>query len=233
MVEVGDGGGRMLEAYTLWDFPDRDLPGVPLPLWKFHGATPARVVWNLLRRYTRPGDLVVDPMAGSGTAVEVALAMGRRALGLDLHPLRSNIIRADARSLPLGDAKAALCFVDSPYGDVVEYSDEPGCIGRLSAEGATFMAGLEAVATETHRILSPGGVLAWVIADQYRAGHFEPVGFRLWSLLTGLFEPVDIVCLVRRHGRTQIPEWEHRARARNFFLRGFSYLLIFRKPEVA
>ncbi len=36
---------------------------------KFNGVTPAFVIWNLLQRYTKEGDLVVDPMCGSGTTI--------------------------------------------------------------------------------------------------------------------------------------------------------------------
>ena len=36
---------------------------------------------------SRPGDLVIDPFSGSGTAPRVAEAMGRRSLGIDLKPL--------------------------------------------------------------------------------------------------------------------------------------------------
>ncbi len=232
MVEVQEGEALILEASTLWDFPDRSLPGVALD-GDFHGATPARVVWNVLRRFTVPGDVVVDPMAGSGTTLDVARSRGRRAMGVDVNPMRRDILRGDARHLPLQSGLADLCFLDSPYGDVIQYSGEEGCLGRLPAEGPDFLAHLATVAEEIHRVMRPGGTLAWVIADQYRHGHFEPVGFRLWSLLTGLFEPVDVVCVARHHGRTQNPEWEHRARTRNFFLRGFNYLLLFRKPTEA
>lgn len=229
MVEVADREHRLLEASTLWDFPDSGLPGVLGISRNFHGVTPARVVWNVIKRYTRLGDVVIDPMAGSGTTVDVARAMGRGAIGLDLNPSRSDICRADARRMPLRSECADLVFVDSPYGDVISYSTDRNCLGKIAAEDPAFMAEMEAVGAEIHRVLRTGGFLAWVISDQYRHGLFQPVGFRLWSLLTGLFEPIDIVCLVRRSGRTLNPEWEHRARSRNFFLRGFSYLLLFRK----
>ena len=36
--------------------------------------------------WTQPGDLVIDPMAGSGTALRAAVDLGRRAVGIEIQP---------------------------------------------------------------------------------------------------------------------------------------------------
>jgi hypothetical protein len=41
----------------------------------------------LVRDYTRPNDLVVDPCAGWGATLQAALALGRRAVGCDIDPV--------------------------------------------------------------------------------------------------------------------------------------------------
>jgi hypothetical protein len=86
------------------------------------------------------------------------------------------------------------------------------------------------VASEALRVLQPGGVLAWIIADEYRGGVYTPVGFRLLRVLTETFETIDTIVLVRHHDRSASPMWEHRARRFNFYLRGFKFLFILRKP---
>ncbi len=53
-----------------------------LHIWQ-QSPEPARVY---LRRLTRPGGLVCDPFAGSGTTAAVALALGRRFVGAELDP---------------------------------------------------------------------------------------------------------------------------------------------------
>lgn len=220
---------RRLEATTCWDFPTQRLGDLPAGDPRFNGCTPALVVWNLLQRYTRPGDLVVDAMAGSGTTLDVARICGRRVLAFDLHPTRPDIIECDARKLPLEEGAVDLHVIDSPYSDNIAYSDEPGDIGKLSARTEAFYEALDAVAGELYRTLRPGGIVAWVISDEYRQGTFTPVGFRLYGDLLRRFAPVDILCLVRRHDRSLNPLWEHRARKRNFFLRGFKYVFLLRK----
>ena len=53
-----------LETTTLWDYQKQSYGKTPKGNNKFQGVTPAFIVWNLVQRYTEPGDLVVDPMAG-------------------------------------------------------------------------------------------------------------------------------------------------------------------------
>ncbi|MFQ5987203.1 MAG: TRM11 family SAM-dependent methyltransferase [Thermoplasmata archaeon] len=221
--------GIGLETTTLWDFPSQSPPGRRHGDASFHGVTPTGVVANLLARHTQPGDWVVDPMAGSGTTLDVARRMGRRVLGFDLAPRRQDIHPADAQHLPVPAGFAQLMFVDPPYGDNLRYSDDPRCLGTLSAESEAFDFALGRVAREVDRVLRPKGIAAFLVSDQYRRSHFTPVGFALFSELERRFRPVDIVAVPRRNDRTLNPHWEHWSRRANFLLRGFRYLLIVRK----
>ena len=49
------------------------------------------MIWNLLERYTKKGDRVLDPMCGSGTTLDVCKDMGREGVGFDLQPQREEI----------------------------------------------------------------------------------------------------------------------------------------------
>ncbi|MCI4371495.1 MAG: hypothetical protein L3J78_02485 [Thermoplasmata archaeon] len=223
-------GRNDLEAYTCWDFPNQSDGDAAAGDASFNGVTPARCASNLVRRYSRAGEIVIDPMAGSGTIGEVARRLGRRAASFDLAPRRKEIVRADARALPLLDGVAQLAVIDSPYSDNIVYSQDPRCLGRISCRDPRFYEEMRRVAAEAHRVLRPGGILAWIIADEYRGGVYTPVAFRLLSLLETIFDPLDTIALVRHHDRSASPMWEHRARRFNFFLRGFKFLFILRKP---
>jgi len=49
-----------------------------------HPATmPDRLAADLIRGFSEPGDLVLDPLMGSGTSVVMAAKLGRRFLGMD------------------------------------------------------------------------------------------------------------------------------------------------------
>lgn len=51
-----------------------------------HQQKPAALCEWVIRTYSNPGDLVVDPYAGSGVAVREAERLGRRGLGFDSDP---------------------------------------------------------------------------------------------------------------------------------------------------
>ena len=97
-----------IQPTTLWDYPSQDYGEGHQGRPGYKGATPSYIIWNLLQRYTKPKDLVVDPCAGSGTTLDVARDLERRALGYDLAPTRKDIFRVDARKMPLQNEKGIL-----------------------------------------------------------------------------------------------------------------------------
>lgn len=221
-----------LGATTLWDYPKQSYGKTAKGDNKYPGVTPAFIIWNLIQRYTNLGDLVVDPMCGSGTTIDVCKEEGRRAIGYDIVSVRPDIIQNDARNIPLPDDSVDMVFIDSPYSDNVKYSDHPDCIGKISCEDERFFHELEKVAKEAWRILKPGKVLGWLIGDQWVKKRFTPVGFELYERLCKYFETVDVICVVRRGQTSNTGLWYNRALRFNFYLRGFKYLFIMRKPDM-
>ena len=65
-------------ASDIWDFaPVRPYPG------KHPCEKPAPLLRHMIETSTRPGALILDPFAGSGSTLEVAAATGRRAIGIE------------------------------------------------------------------------------------------------------------------------------------------------------
>ena len=221
----------IIESTTCWDFPRQSYGLTPKGDNKYPGVTPALIIYNMIWRYTDPGDIVVDPMCGSGTTLDVAKEEKRRCICYDIAPTRPDIIQNDARKIPLPDNSVDMVFIDSPYGDNIRYNDHPDSIGKISAEDERFYNELEKVMKECHRILKPGKVLGWLIGDQWVKGKFTPVGFKIYERLTKYFEPVDIICVTRRGQSSNTQIWHNRARRFNFYLRGFKYLIIVKKPD--
>jgi len=219
-----------LEATTLWDYPKQSYGRTPKGNNKYPGVTPAFIIYNLIKRYTEPGDVVLDPMAGSGTTLDVCKEEGRKCIAYDIVSTRPDIQQNDARKLPLPDNSIDMIFVDSPYGDNVKYNDHPDNIGNISAEKEEFYDELEKVMRECYRVLKPGKILGWLIGDQWVKKKFTPVGLKVYQRLEKYFEPVDIICVVRRGQTSNTGVWYNRAIRFNFFLRGFKYLLLMKKP---
>lgn len=219
-----------LQTTSLWYYPSQQYEGAPQGTPSFQGATPSYVIWNLLERYTREQDLVVDPFCGGGTTLDVARDLSRRALGYDLAPTRPDIFRADARSLPLEDGVADFVFMDPPYSTHLEYSQDPRCIGKLDAFEPEYLAAMDAVFAEVARVLRDRRYLAVYVSDTFKKGRgFAPLGAQLSALLAQRFRPVDHVAVVRGNRTLEKPAYHRAAAEGNFFLRGFNHLLIFKR----
>jgi len=219
------------ETTTLWDFPTQNYGDKPHGNNKYSGVTPAFIIWNLLQRYTKENELVVDPMCGSGTTIDVCKEENRKVIGFDIVPYREDIKQADARKLPLNDETVDFVFIDSPYSDNIKYNDHPDNIGKISCEKPLFFEEMEKVVKEAYRILKAEKNIAWLIGDQAKKKIFTPVGFKIYSMLEKYFMPVDLVCVTRHNQSSNTAIWHERAKRYNFYLRGFKYLIIMKKTD--
>ena len=70
----------------------------------WHGCQmPEQVLGRIVRACSRPGDLVLDPFAGSGTTLAVAKKLGRDPLGFELSPDYADRIEARLALIEPGD----------------------------------------------------------------------------------------------------------------------------------
>ncbi len=223
-------GDVPLMTTTLWDFPSQNYGDGKQGDTNYVGATPSYVIANLLHRYTDPADIVLDPMAGSGTTPDVARDLGRTPLAFDLQSSRKDIEPADARSLPLKDRSVDFVFVDPPYSTHVKYSGKPECIGELDARDGGYFEAMEVVIEELHRVLRPDRYLALYVSDSFqRKKPFVPIGFELFAQLRQRFTPIDIVGVVRHNRTLMRNHWHTSALEGNYYLRGFNYLFVMYK----
>ncbi len=225
-----------LSTTTLWNYSSQQHKKIFEDGHKnYIGATPTYIIYNLLLRYTKKKDLIVDPMAGSGTTIDVARDMGRRTLGYDINPKalqRKDIFNSDARKLPLENEKADFVFIDPPYSDHINYSDKKNCIGKLNANDKKYYEQMELVIKEIHRILKSDRYMALYVSDSFEVGKkFMPIGFKLFSILEKYFLPVDIISVVRHNADLEKTNYKIAAAEQNFFLRGFNYLFIMYKQN--
>ena len=225
-------GPGALMTTTLWNYHSQNYPGSKQGNTEYVGATPSYVIWNLLQRYTKPQDLVLDPMAGSGTTLDVARDLDRRALGYDVEPTREDIFRVDARKMPLETGKADFVFVDPPYSNHIQYSGRKECIGELDARKGGYFEAMALVIAEIHRVLKHDRYMALYVCDSFKKDQpFVPIGFELFAMLSRWFTPVDVVAVVRHNQTLKRDRWHNAALEGNFFLRGFNHLFIMKKDK--
>ncbi len=66
-----------------------------------------------IEKYSKEGEIVLDPMAGSGTTLLEANVMGRHSLGADINPLARLIAKVKTTPIKPRDLKSAIKKLDS------------------------------------------------------------------------------------------------------------------------
>jgi len=157
-------------VYNVWNFASCD----PRFGQKYPGQIPGQAVINLLLWLTKPFDVVLDPMAGGGTTIDVCRYLLRRYYCFDIAPKRPDIKKWDIRDgYPRLPYKPDFVLLDPPYWRLKrdEYSNDGSAMGSYD-EWVNFMRKL---AKDTYKVLTPGGHAALFIEsflDERETGRF-------------------------------------------------------------
>ncbi len=74
-----------LESTTVWSFPDRGKWATHYLNAKYRGNWAPQVARNLILRYSKPGDIILDAFLGSGTTLIECKLLGRHGIGVDIN----------------------------------------------------------------------------------------------------------------------------------------------------
>lgn len=212
---------------------------------------------QMMRRYTRPGDWVLDPFAGSGTTLIEARRLGRNALGVELQATVAAQANAQIASEPdrhgvtaevvAGDCLAAdyrallgrhgrtsvqLAIIHPPYHDIIKFSDDPRDLSNAGSPAA-FLAMIGALIDRITPVLDAGRYLALVIGDKYSKAEWIPLGFQAMSEVLRrdfLLKSIIVKNFEQTTGkRSQQELWKYRALAGGFYVFKHEYIFVFCK----
>ncbi|MDU6985300.1 MAG: DNA methyltransferase [Terrisporobacter othiniensis] len=229
-----------VENTTIWSFPNRgnwsnhkgDYPGN----WSPH------VPKNIILRYSKEGDMVLDQFVGSGTTLIEAKRLNRRCIGSDINENALNICKQrikenndifikkqDARNLRvLKDESIDLICTHPPYSDVVKYSENIKCdISLLQLE--EFYREMELVAKSSYRVLKHRKYCAILMGDKRKKGLIEPIGFNTMNIFLNVGFKLKEIVIKEQHNCRNTDKWKQISVERNFLLIAHEYLFVFIK----
>lgn len=155
---------------SIWSFEKRaDYAGDG----SFHGNAAPQVVENAVLLFSSKGDTVLDPMAGSGTTLEVCKVLDRECIAMDLTPQRPDILEANASDLPLDDDSVDFIFWHPPYWNMVKYSDDERDLSNV--EWPEFLRLCHNVLVECQRVLRLGKKIVILSGDKIQNGNYFPI----------------------------------------------------------
>jgi SAM-dependent methyltransferase len=240
---------------SLWVEAKRDTAGAHLG--SYWGNFIPQIPRQLMLRYTKKDDWVLDCFLGSGTTLIECRRLGRNGIGVELNPevarqarqrirresnshdVCAEVVRGDARRVNLRGALARLSIeqvqlviLHPPYHDIIAFSDNPQDLSTAPTS-EDFLRMFGEVVDNASPLLEPMRYLAVVIGDKYEQGQWLPLGFQcMQEVLKREYRLKSIVVKnfdETRAKRDQKQLWRYRALAGGFYVFKHEYVLLFQK----
>jgi DNA modification methylase len=240
---------------SLWIFDKRDNSGVHKA--DYWGNFIPQIPNQLLRRYTKKGEWVLDPFVGSGTTLIECKRLGRNGIGIELNKqvvqsskkiidkeknkfnVSWKILNGNSAAIDLktelknsGTSLVQFVIMHPPYWDIIKFSKEKDDLSNAKTV-AEFLTQFGKVVENIYPVLEKGRFCAVVIGDKYSAGEWIPLGFYVMQeMMNRGFKLKSAI--VKNFDQTtakrnQKELWRYRALAGGFYIFKHEYIFIFKK----
>lgn len=233
-----------LEMNTVWSFPKRGD-------WathdaKYRGNWSPYIPRNLLLRYSKENDLVLDQFAGGGTTLVEAKLLGRDIIGVDINPTalerceektsfewenggKVYLHKGDARNLDFVlDESIDFVCTHPPYANIIEYSEDiEEDISHCKVP--QFLEEMKKVAAESYRVLKKDKFCAVLMGDTRQKGHVIPMSFDVMKIFEAQGFKLKEIIIKEQHNCRATGYWKTNSVKYNFLLLAHENLFVFRK----
>ena len=221
-----------LEMTTHWSFPKRGDWATHDAKWR--GNWSPYIPRNILLRYSKEGDLVLDQFAGGGTTLVEAKLLNRDIIGVDVNDEaiarctekvnfeyenangKVYIHKGDARNLDfLSDNSIDLICTHPPYADIIRYSDDIAeDLSHLNVKD--FLVEMKTVAAESYRVLKKDKFCAILMGDTRKNGHMIPMSFEVMRIFQNAGFKLKELIIKEQHNCRATGYWRTNSVKYNF-----------------
>lgn len=242
---------------SLWILDKRDTSGAHLA-WYWGNFIP-QIPHQMMLRYTKKRDWVLDTFVGSGTTLIECRRLGRNGIGIELNPEvaqkakeliekeenRYNIISevtiGDSRVIDIGSIlekyeinQIQLLIMHPPYHDIIKFSEDDRDLSNAKSI-EDFLKMFGQVVDNATPFLEKGRYFVLVIGDKYSKGEWIPLGFYCMQevLKRGyLLKSIIVKNFEETRGkRNQKELWRYRALVGGFYIFKHEYIMLFKKKR--
>jgi len=220
---------KKIQIYNVWNIPSRDNEyGLDIE----GKGPPGQAIENLLYYFTEPFDLVVDPMAGGGSTIDVCKFMKRRFLAHDINPSRDDIKTYDlTKGWPKDAKNCDFIYLDPPYYSKINY----GATSVSTESKEVFLKNLTKIAKCCYSGLSRGGRLALAVADFLDYGDYSGLSAVLAYEYASIFQRAGFLPEIHISCPVPSEQWSgadvDRAKEKKIMLETARDIFIFFKPK--
>jgi 16S rRNA G966 N2-methylase RsmD len=240
---------------SLWVLDKRDNSGVHKA--DYWGNFIPQIPNQIMKRYTKKGDWVLDTFAGCGTSLIEAQRLGRNSLGIELQPkvveIANNLIRSESNTFgttnevvggdsgevnykellaKYGQKSVQLLIMHPPYFDIIKFSSDPNDLSNAKSVD-DFLSKMKSIVIRASTFLDKGRYFGLVIGDKYSKGEWIPLGFlTMQEVLKCGFTLKSIIVknFEETFGkRNQKDLWRYRALVGGFYIFKHEYIFLFKK----
>ncbi len=237
------------EFTTVWSFPDRGAWATHKNTASYRGNWSPYVPHNLILKYSKAGQTVLDCFCGSGTTAIEAKLLGRKCFAMDINESAVKLTKknlmfglppewryyepevrvGDARDLSFLSASSIdLICAHPPYANIIQYSKETkGDLSHLDVD--EFLKEMNLVAQENFRVLKNGRYCAVLIGDLRKNKRVVPLGFMLMRGYLRVGFILKEIIIKEQHNCQATEEWREKSLKDNFLLLAHEYLPVFEK----
>lgn len=242
---------------SLWILNKRDVAGAHIG--SYWGNFVPQIPHQLMMRYSKKGEWVIDAFVGSGTTLIECRRLGRNGIGIELNPevakkaeeligeeknihnVTTKVITADSRCVSMKEIldkqkieNVQLIIMHPPYHDIIKFSENSDDLSNAKTT-LEFIKMFGDVIDNTVPHLEKGRYLGIVIGDKYSGGEWIPLGFYIMNAVLQrgfLLKSIIVKNFEETRGkRNQKELWRYRALVGGFYIFKHEYILLFKKRK--
>ncbi len=244
-----------IQTDSLWIIDRRDVSGVHTA--GYWGNFVPQIPYQMMKRYTKKGEWVLDTFNGSGTTLIEGQRLGRNTIGIELqsrmvdhakklvtaepnrHDVIVDVVQGDSAIIDYkalladyGQESVQLVIMHPPYFDIIKFSDDTRDLSNASSV-ENFLEMIGAIVDNVSHVLDKGRYLVVVIGDKYAKGDWIPLGFQTMSEVMKrgfVLKSLIVKNFEDTSGKRHQKElWRYRALVGGFYIFKHEYIFLFKK----
>lgn len=234
-----------LEMTTHWSFPKRGNWATHDAKWR--GNWSPYIPRNIILRYSKENDFVLDQFTGGGTTLVEAKLLNRNIIGVDVNDTaikrckektafeynnakgKVYIRKGDARHLDfIPNNSIDLICTHPPYANIIKYSENiKEDLSLLKIKD--FLEEIKIVAAESYRVLKKDKFCAILMGDTRQKGYMIPMSFDVMRIFENVGFNLKELIIKEQHNCRATGYWKTNSIKYNFLLIAHEYLFVFKK----